>query len=217
MKQILVAVALVLVGLMPGVSQAVPLPFFDDFNTETLELNHGTFPQTNFIQWTVSDGTVDLIGAPGFFDIAPDTLHGRYVDLDGTTKDAGVMTSAAFSLLAGTPYELTFDLAGSQRGDTNTMTNYGIDTTGDNIADISGVLLSRDSADLFSTVTLSFTTGAAIPVARIIFGQEGGNNNDVGLLLDNVKFQTVPEPASLMLLGAGLAAIGIWRRKAAKV
>jgi hypothetical protein len=124
------------------------------------------------------------------------------------------MTSDAFSLLAGTSYTLTFDLAGSQRGDTNTMSNYGIDTTGGHTADITGGILSRNSADGFSTETLTFTTGAAIPSAHIVFGQVGGDN--IGLLLDNVKLSTVPEPASLMLLGAGLAAIGIWRRKAAK-
>jgi hypothetical protein len=127
------------------------------------------------------------------------------------------MTSEAFSLLAGTSYTLTFDLAGSQRGDTNTMSNYGIDTTGGHTADITGGILSRNSADGFSTETLTFTTGAAIPIARIVFGQVGGDN--VGLLLDNVALTTtanIPEPASLMLLGAGLAAIGIWRRKAAK-
>lgn len=39
------------------------------------------------------------------------------------------------------------------------------------------------------------------------------------IAFDNLRFNpvtSVPEPASLMLLGAGLAAIGIWRRKAAK-
>lgn len=208
MKQILVAVALVMIGLVPGVSQAATI-FSDDFNDEALTLNH-VFTD----KWTVvlGSGTVDLIGAPGFFDLIPG--NGRYVDLDGTTpNDAGVMRSDALALLAGTEYTLTFDLAGSQRGDTNTMSNYGIDTDGDNIADISGALLSRNSLDPFSTVTLSFTTVGAIPVAHILFGQVGGDN--IGLLLDNVKLSTVPEPASLMLLGAGLAAVGIWRRKAA--
>jgi hypothetical protein len=222
MKQILVAVALVMVGLMPGVSQAAPI-FSDDFTGETRGLNHGSFLNPSFLQWTVADGTVDMIGyAPAFFNFSPPLPSDqRYVDLDGSTNDAGVMRSSVFALLAGTTYDLTFDLAGSQRGDTNTMSNYGIDTNGDNTADIiSGVLLSRNSADLFSTETLTFTTGAAIPIARIIFGQVAGNNNNVGLLLDNVALNSrvvaVPEPASLMLLGAGLAAIGIWRRKAAR-
>ena len=204
MKQILVAVALVMVGLMPGVSQASTI-FSDNFDTRTLSLNH-VF--TN--QWTVSGGTVDLIGAPGFFDLIP--LNGRYVDLDGTSNDAGIMRSDALALLAGTTYTLTFDLAGSQRGDDNTMSNYGFDITGDTTADISGVVLSRLSVDPFSTVTLTYTP-LVNTSARIIFGQVGGDN--IGLLLDNVKLSAVPEPASLMLLGAGLAAIGIWRRKVA--
>jgi len=215
MKQILVAVALVIVGLMPGVSQATTI-FSDDFNNEVRGLDH-IFAD----QWTVlPGGTVDMIGyaGPNFFNFASLPSDQRYVDMDGTTGGVGTMVSSAFALLAGTTYELTFDLAGSQRGDTNSMSNYGIDTNGDNTDDIIlGAPLSRFSSDPFSTVTLSFTTVGAIPSARIVFAQQVGNNNNVGLLLDNVRLNIVPEPASLMLLGAGLAAIGIWRRKAAKI
>ena len=55
MKQILVAVALVMVGLMPGVSQAATI-FSDDFTGETRGLDHGSFLNPSFAQWTVLPG-----------------------------------------------------------------------------------------------------------------------------------------------------------------
>ena len=224
MKQILVAIALVLAGLVPGVSQAATI-FSDNFNGETpfTGLNYITFAN-----WAVSAGTVDLIGAgpPPFFNLPTiaGTGHVNYVDLDGSTFDAGIMRSDALVLLAGTTYDLTFDLAGSQRGDSNTLT-YGIDLDGNGSLDdgisVTPGDITLGSATLFSTYTLSFTPSADTGAARIQFGQLQGNppfGDNRGLLLDNVALNSraVPEPASLMLLGAGLAAIGIWRRKAAK-
>jgi hypothetical protein len=77
-----------------------------------------------FSHWAVEDGTVDLVGARSEWDFVPG--HGLYVDLDGDRPDgvhfdAGRLVSReAFALAAGR-YELRFRLAGSHRGDTNTV------------------------------------------------------------------------------------------------
>ena len=56
---------------------------FNEENGGTYALNY-----TDFDQWTVSQGTVDLIGTPPFDDFLP-TTQGLYVDLDGTSNAAG--------------------------------------------------------------------------------------------------------------------------------
>ena len=129
MKRYAVLFTLMVACLIPRTSEAVPL-FSDNFDSETLALNYA-----GFANWTVSDGTVDLIGNPAFFDLLPG--NGRYVDLDGSTSNAGVMTSSALALTGGVTYDLTFSLAGSQRGDSNTVT-YGIDLNSDSILEFSG-------------------------------------------------------------------------------
>src|SRR5512134_1207510 len=137
MKRYAVLFTLMVACLIPRNSDAVPL-FSDNFDSETLALNYNAFAN-----WTVSDGTVDLIGNPAFFDLLPG--NGRYVDLDGSTSNAGVMTSSALSLTGGVTYDLTFSLAGSQRGDSNTVT-YGIDLNSDSVLEFSGSQTLASSA-----------------------------------------------------------------------
>ena len=92
---------------------------FDGENRERAVLMYDQF--TN---WTVKSGTVDLIGAGSRWDFQPG--NGLYLDLDGDRPDRvhfepGVLISRERFPLTRGEYELSFRLAGSQRGDENTV------------------------------------------------------------------------------------------------
>jgi hypothetical protein len=191
LRKTLLALAISAMGTAPAVAGPI---FSDNFNGESQGLNY-----TGFAQWTVTAGSVDLIGT-GFYDLFPG--NGNYVDLDGTTSGlnpAGqITTDMVFA--AGT-YTLSFDLGGSQRGDTNTVEV----VLGNFVQDIT--LPSNAPLSLY---TYTFTTTGG----QLSFTNLGASDN-LGLILDNVEVD-VPEPASLGLLGAALVATGFGLRRKRK-
>lgn len=91
--------------------------FFDDFDTEnggTPQLNY-----TSFANWTVSDGSVEL-AANGFSGLSG---SGMFVDLDGSTSNAGKMTSITILVTEGVLHTFSFDLSGNQRGGLDDVVN----------------------------------------------------------------------------------------------
>lgn len=175
-------------------SQALPV-FADDFDADALQLN-----QTSFLGgWTVADGTVDLIGAGGSWDLIPG--NGRYVDLDGSTHNAGVFTRM-IDLTAGVTYSASFALAGNQRGYADDVVDVSFGAT--------GISYTLGATDALLAHVLTFTPGVSGTFA-LSFANRGGDN--VGALLDNVAVTAVPEPEAVAMLGAGLLAVGFIARR----
>ncbi|NLS93988.1 MAG: PEP-CTERM sorting domain-containing protein [Planctomycetaceae bacterium] len=177
--------------------------FSDNFNTENGGV--GVLNYIGFANWTVADGTVDLIGN-GYFDYQPG--YGLYVDMDGSTNNAGKMISSVTINLVPGVYTLSFDLAGNQRN-----------TSGDQVvAQVNmGVLLDKtyslSKTAPFQTFTEMITVSAASSV-QITF--EGIGSDNMGMLLDNVKLENaVPEPTTLAIWSAlgGLGLIAARRRR----
>jgi hypothetical protein len=188
----LMALAVLLGPFSPG-AQAAPL-LSDNFNSENGGV--GRLNYTNFANFNVTAGSVDLIGN-GFFDFYPG--HGLYVDLDGSTGQAGTLTSML--TFAPGAYQLSFELGGSQRGVLDhVMVRFG---------DFSQQF-TLQSADPLTLFSLAVTTSTAGPLSF-----QNVEPGDIGAILDNVTVTanaSVPEPSTLALMTLGGLCMAGWRR-----
>ena len=204
---------LLAVGLVAGPTLAnAATVFTDNFNGVSSSLN--TAPAG----WQVvsGTGTVDTI-ANGGFGIICLGATGGCVDLDGSSSNAGYLrTTATFGFSSGGDYSLTAYLSGNQRGGSSDSLNFGISDGSSNLCStaVSGVAPSAP----FAQYTCFFTAASSFS-GFIFFDHAGGDN--IGMILDDVRLESrgngtsVPEPGSLVLLGLGLAGLGLSRRRKA--
>ena len=203
-------------GMIATSAQAIVM-FEDDFNTysEGTYIS-GTSSSTLGSNWRVTHGSVDVVAPGGIWESLNQPGYGGFIDLDGSTGSSGRMvTLDKFLFEAGVSYTLTFDLAGDQRNDGVNRTASFVSTIGDGISNnpLLREVISLSSNEAFDSYSYSFIgTGYD---GRLGFSATlGPNQNDnVGLLLDNVKLETtqVAEPATLTLFALGIVGIGLVR------
>ncbi|MBL9139038.1 MAG: hypothetical protein JNK85_24435 [Verrucomicrobiales bacterium] len=141
-----------------------------------LLLNPST--QAGFINWEVLNGSVDLTG-PGWWDLQPG--NGLYVDLDGTTSDAGMLLSRTeFLFEAGRQYQLQFELAGNRR---NASIDYAVVQVA--MGSVFNKTFALRGDENFQLITEIFSVSTT-QLAKLSFEGLGGDR--VGLLLDDIRF-----------------------------
>ncbi len=143
---------------------------------------------------------------------------GNYILADGGSSYAGAISQTVSGLTAGTAYQLTFDWATGQFSGYSGITKETWDVT------FGGVMQSTETVTTAShgstpwhTATMNFVASSSQQL--LSFLADGTPNGEPPtLLLDNVslKASNVPEPASMVMLATGLAAIGFVKRRRSK-
>lgn len=190
----------------------------DTFDSENGGSGRGVW--NGFANFTAAD--IDLLG-PGFFgNLCEAAGHNNLcVDMEGN-GNGSLTTKTAYAFGTGTA-GIQFDLAGDQRTGLHNTITVSL------VTPAAQVLFSEQFGleDPAPFQTISRSVNIAAPTTAFLRFESGGPADSFGLLLDNVVLSaeaassadpppgaTVPEPAGVLLIAAGLFGAAVARRRA---
>jgi hypothetical protein len=208
------------------------------FETTISDNNYGFNPATWFLgqsfgdgAWEVINGSIDLVRVPGFGG-PPGPGNNQFVELNGNNPGAirqtvtvGVGGLYNFSFYYG-GYAAT-ESGGNPASDYELRAEARIVDNSGNLVHSAVVSWSIDAGGfngswILTPYTAQFLLSAGtyyVEFETLHFGGVDSNGNTIpnyfGPRIDNVNLSLVPEPASMVALGAGLTGLlGLRRRRA---
>lgn len=163
------------------------LVFQETFDQENAGV--GVLNYFGFAHWEVVEGSFDLIGN-GTYDFYPG--NGLYLDVDGSTSNAGTLRTRVPFLPGPGNYHIEFELGGSRRGQTNSMEV--------RVDDVYAETFERASSEPLEKVvrTIDVTTRGPL---HLVFEGIGADNQ--GLILDDIEFSSECDLAARVDWGDG--------------
>ncbi|MDR3701302.1 MAG: PEP-CTERM sorting domain-containing protein [Candidatus Sulfopaludibacter sp.] len=208
-------------------AQASPIILNGSFESTTLT-NSGRFNTTDVADWTTSSYTFLVFpgtaqtgiggGVKLYAGFSPDLMPatspdgGNFVAADGAYQ-TGKISQTMNGLTAGLTYNVSFYQAGAQQQGFNGNTTDRFEVFFGAQTKYSDLLTNPSHGfQPWEKQTLSFTATSTTEVLSFL---AVGTPNGVPpfTLLDGVSVTSTPEPAFMGLIGAGLLALGAFRRK----
>jgi hypothetical protein len=140
---------------------------------------------------------------------------GNFIGADGAFQ-VGAITQTITGLVAGQQYSVGFDWAGAQQYTfTGTTTEQFIVSLGSQSQSTAIVTDVSHGFTGWTHTTFTFTADGSSDVLSFLAAGTPDGEPPFSLL-DGVTMVAVPEPASMVIMGTGLAALGFIRRRRAR-